>query len=319
MRSAGELTSSLPDAVVDLAVRWRAVAAGRLHRREPNIDDVAAELVLPLLVEPDWPGPAPPVPVSGGWVQADLIDDDRETFARLRAERPRAGPEALASLAQQLRLPVVPYRSEWWSGAVMAPPSSGAIGRVDLRGRRVVDLSALWAGPLATRLLADAGADVVKLDSSARPDGFGVRPSLYEALNGPKQIVDLDLRRADDRATFERLVVDAELLVTSMSRRVLPNLGYPLTELRRLNPTLGVLAIVGFPEECPERDWLAYGTGVHAVSGLGIVDGRPVPAPVAYPDALAGMAAFALAPDVLGSGQYLEIPLVSVAAAALPR
>lgn len=164
---------------------------------------------------------------------------------------------------------------------------------------RVLDLTSHWAGPLCTRLLAGCGATVVKVDPSCRPDGFRANRRLYGPLNRGKQIVDLDLRSSAGRGTFERLVAQSDLVVESFSDRVMGNLGYDPRALRAINPTVATLAVRAFPAGTPEASWVAYGRGVHAASGLGLLTGTPAPAEVAYPDPLGGLAAFSAALDVL--------------------
>ena len=230
--------------------------------------------------------------------------------------------ETLAAAAQELRLPVTPYRH-------LADASPGADGDNDLEPEDqsqpgwerseplIVDLSALWAGPLATSMLAKLGAKVVKVDPGCRPDALGEHGPFYQALNGGKTIVDLDLRLPTDREQFESLLDRADLLVDSFSRRVMPNLGYGPDDLRSRFPTLSTLSIVAFPAGSPEQDWVSYGPGVHAASGLALdrepgqgpdwahLDWRrprPRPAPIAYPDVLAGLAAFAAGSRALRAG-----------------
>jgi hypothetical protein len=311
----------LPPGVVELAGAWCELGRALLGAPgDADLHSVARDLVLPRLLEPDWPEPTAPVRVPGGWVQADLIEGDRESFERLRHSLPGAGPEELAAAAQEWRLPVLPYRSAFWKPvAACSPPQpvnpTPPAYAGSLSGVKVIDMTTLWAGPLATRLMARAGAAVTKIDPECRPDGFRARPRLYAELNAGKQVVDLDLRVAAQRRTFERLLRDADLLVDSFSRRVLPNFGYGPDELRELNPRLSTLSIVGFARGCPERDWLAYGSGIHAISGQGMLSGTARAASLAYPDPLAGYAAFARALEVLGAGRQVEVALVEVAAA----
>lgn len=275
---------------------------------------LATELLLPLIVEPDWPGPAAPLPVGNGWVQADLTDEDVDTFDRLRASLTDAGPEELAAAAQEWRLPVLPYRHPGVdAGLPEQRPAQRLPGSLD--GVRVLDLSSLWAGPLCTHLLQAAGATVTKLDPDCRPDGFRERPQLYRQLNDGKEIIDLDLRQPHDRGTFEALAKKADLLVHSFSRRVMPNLGYDHEQLRAINPALGSVAISAFPLGSPEQDWLAYGSGIHAVTGLGLVSGRAKPAPVAYPDPLTGYAAARAALQVLDTSDHIEVTLAAAGVA----
>ena len=217
------------------------------------------------------------------------------------------GAEELAAAAQDLRLPVTPYRrpAEVTPLAASPPAGSGRRRPWDRAGRPplVIDLTALWAGPLATSLLARLGAEVVKVDPSCRPDGLGEERPVYDALNGDKTIVDLDLRLAADRARFEALAARADVVVDSFSRRVMPNFGYaPETLHQRFG--VSTLSIVAFPAGTPEQDWVSYGPGVHAMSGLayggpGAPRSGPQAAPIAYPDVLAGLAAFATTVDLL--------------------
>ena len=282
---------------------------------------IRRQLELPAALDPAWSPPSAPVPVAGGAVHADVLPTDRPTFDALRSSDHAADPETLAAVAQAMRLPVTPYRSEPSPPAVdvvpgdlVAVPGDLDTGhRVDLEAVRVVDLTAMWAGPLTTALLASVGASVIKVDPACRPDGFRTRPRLYRALNGSKTIVDLDLRREADRERFERLVADADLVVESFSRRVMSNLGNSPDDLRRVNPRIATLAIRAFPAGSAEQDWVAYGAGVHAASGLGMVEGRPEQPAVAYPDPLTGLRAFAVALGLLGRSAptpHVEVSLL---------
>ena len=104
------------------------------------------------------------------------------------------------------------------------------------------------------------------------------------------------------------------MLVESFSARVLPNLGYPPDVLHRLNPRLTIAAIRAFPSSSPEASWVAYGRGIHAASGLGMVGGEATPALLAYPDPLAGLAAFGTVLGALGGpgGTVEEVSLAGV-------
>lgn len=370
----------LPAGTVEAArasVRRGLEAAGAAGDRRVWLEDIwlEARLVAPLVLEEDWPSPAPPVPVGDGAVHADLTGPDLESFGRLRSalavepgERSEDGgaAERLAAEAQIWRLPVTPYRRLADAARALAVPPNrptppdvaapsqvrgdgptasdngpsvrvravrgdGAASRVrraEPTGRRrgrdqplVVDLTALWAGPLATALLADLGAEVVKVDPAARPDGLARHRAFHHHLNSAKQVVDLDLRDDSDRRRFEALLDRADLLIDSFSRRVMPNFGYGRPALAARWPRLAALSVTAFPASAPEADWIAYGPGVHAAMGLG--DRGPgrsfEPAPVAYPDALAGLAAFASAAELLARGPSAPASAeVSLAATVTP-
>ncbi|MFV0260538.1 MAG: CoA transferase [Acidimicrobiales bacterium] len=358
-RRADRVLGRLPAGVVPLAHARLRSAYDQLARRTgrapvetaASIGAAARYLVAPIALGEDWPGPTPPVPVGDGAVHADLTDDDAELFAVMRRTlRPdQLRPETLAAEAQTWRLPVTPYRPMPATGDLCGgvPAAAGERIRVGsappdgppgdaLDGMLVVDLTGLWAGPLATGLLAAAGARVVKLDPSCRPDALAAHPRLYRELNAAKETLDLDLRLHADRARFEALVTHADLVIDAFSRRVMPNFGYGPAALATLaaaggNPSLATMSIVAFPAGGPEQDWTAYGPGVHAAVGLGGGPGgdpgvsgriRWQPAPIAYPDPLAGLTAFAAAVGVLtdparrrgAPGGHHEISLAGVLA-----
>ncbi|MGI9596319.1 MAG: hypothetical protein ACR2QK_09170, partial [Acidimicrobiales bacterium] len=127
------------------------------------------------------------------------------------------------------------------------------------------------------------------------------------------------------------------------SRRVMANLGYGPDSLEAVAPRASLLSLKAFPVGSPEQDWLAFGPGVHAASGLGFAPTigptpapaptptatpapTPAPAPVAYPDLLTGLAGFGTALELLGSDRrrrHAEVsllgsiqPLVDLAAAS---
>jgi hypothetical protein len=345
---AGAGLAGLPPGTVavaaGLAAAWADAVEARTGSR-PCVDAAWIErvLLLPLLHGEAVPAASPRHLAGGDAVHCDLAEeDDEERFATAVAlAGDGADAERVAAVAQELRLPVTPYRRRCSPTAAAAPPMSpvageptGVVGAARRRALVVVDLTSLWAGPLATRLLASTGAEVVKLEPSCRPDGVRAQARTHAWLSHGKQVVDLDLRRSDDRARFEALVARADVLVSSFSRRVMPNFGYDRATLERLRPGLVTVAVHAFPAARPEADWVAYGGGVHAASGLGD-DGSGgwwQPA-VSYPDPLAGLAAAAAverllahpAPDaVAGPGpawpvRHAEITLWDAAAAVAAR
>lgn len=222
---------------------------------------------------------AHPVVAGVGWGAGS--DDHRPARARPARARP---PTAQ-------KLSTVPIHDPIAAGL----PSRGDSGR-PLAGFTVIDMTAMWAGPLATSLLAQAGAEVIKVEPSCRPDGMRGTPEMFAALNQGKARSDLDLRREDDRASFLELVSRADLVIDSFSPRVMPNLGLTPAALAEVGGTsLLTISMPAFPPG-HRRSWIAYGTGVHAASGLGdIGDGRFAAPVVSYPDPVAGLTAFATA------------------------
>ena len=171
-----------------------------------------------------------------------------------------------------------------------------------LEGIRVIDASRVLAGPFATMLLADLGADVIKVEP---PEGDetrtwgppwwgdpGDRRSAYfTSVNRNKRSIVLDLRTDDGRATLDRLLSTADLLVHNYRPATAARLGLEADALRGRHPELVVASIGGFPGADADRP--AYDLLAQAVSGLMSVTGDPGGPPtkvgVALLDLLAGL------------------------------
>jgi hypothetical protein len=315
----GRYDPGIPRGTTALALDRATVAAeaasaltGVAHRVDPVA--VFAHLLLPLVVGDEQTPSAPRAAPGGGWVHADVLAQDEALLDLLGGEPPPPDAETLAARAQECRLPVTPYRTGPAPWRSCAPQAAGR--RIVRPGDvAVLDLTAMWAGPLATRLLAEWGARVTTVEPVTRPDGLRGSPRQFAAFAQGKRRVPWDLREREDRAAFERAVTAADVLVESFSDRVLPNLGYPIDGLRRLNPQLRVISVRAFPAS----SWVAFGRGVHAASGLGMVGGAPAPALLAYPDPLAGLTAFAAVLRALAEpeGAHVEISLAGAMAPLL--
>ena len=245
--------------------------------------------------------PSDPVPWGNGALCVDLGPDDIETWERFaEVQRNEPEPQAVAAAAQEWRLPVTPYRRlpNAIVRQVAAPPGATPAGTMSIDGAIVVDLTSMWAGPLCTELLGRAGAEVHKITSAARPDGLAGSP-MYAELNAHKTVVDLDLRLEADRRSLDQMLASADLLVTSLSPRALANHDLVPQQLQAKHWGLRTLAITAFAPDTPERDWVAYGAGAHAASGLGCLGDEPQAPAYSYPDPLAGLQAAAVALDQL--------------------
>lgn len=302
--------------------------------------------------------PPEPVSVGRGFVWCDLPDEeDRGLFATLRegeGSQPLA-PRELAHAAQACGLAVLdfrtaapvqelplasfrrPARALRDGGAPLVLDRSGGREAPPLQGVRICDMTAMWSGPLATWLLASLGADVRKVEPACRLDGTrGITgpasgdataleahgAATFRALNRNKLRLDLDLRDLEQRAAFREELSAAQLLISNFSPRVSRNLGIGVRDLAaaRERP-LTCLTMPAFPHGTPERQWRAYGSGMHAVSGLGMTsDGRPWTAPAPYCDMLSGFAASAVATasvfamSIDGRVWEAETPMLNVAA-----
>ena len=157
----------------------------------------------------------------------------------------------------------------------------------------VVDLSALWAGPLCTRLLADHGAEVIKVESPARPDGLRRGPrGFFERLNGGKQEVVCDLRSPE----LHTLLGDADVVVVASRARALDQLGLVAEELR---PQVW-LSITGYGRAV---DRVAFGDDAAVAGGLVASDAEgPVFLADAVADPLSGIASAVAVDAALRAG-----------------
>jgi len=182
---------------------------------------------------------------------------------------------------------------------------------------RVVDLSALWAGPLCGSLLAAAGADVVKVESSARPDAarLGSR-YFYDLLNGRKQQIVLDLATSTGREALGELVATADVVVESSRPRALEQLGIVADrELARPAGPAVWVSITGHGRLSPR---VAFGDDAAVAGGLVVrTDDGPWFCADAAADPLSGLAAAAAALELLACGTraMVDVSMAGVAAA----
>jgi hypothetical protein len=185
----------------------------------------------------------------------------------------------------------------------------------------VLDLSALWAGPLCGRLLALAGARVLKVESVGRPDGARAGPpGFYAALNADKESIALDLGTPRGVACLRSLLERADAVIESSRPRALAQLGIDAEAL--VGAGLVWVSITGYGRRGPEADWIAYGDDAAAAAGLAAATGDP-DAPLfcgdAIADPLTGLHAAVAALGHLRAGQaaLLELALRDVTAHCL--
>jgi hypothetical protein len=138
------------------------------------------------------------------------------------------------------------------------------------RGPLVIDLSALWAGPLAAHFLLRAGARVIKVESSRRPDGArsGV-PAFFNLLNGGKEncILDFD----SERGKLLALIAQADIIVEASRPRALKQLGLDAEALVKSRPGLIWVSISGYGRREPGANWIALGDDAAIAAGLSYI------------------------------------------------
>ena len=127
-----------------------------------------------------------------------------------------------------------------------------------LDGLLVIDLSQNLPGPYCTRLLADQGAKVVKVESPNKPDFGRMMPTFFEQLNGGKDSLALDLKAPEDRKALRDLAKDADIFIESFRPGVVKRLGVDYASLRAINPRLIYCSISAYGQDSPLRDCLLY-------------------------------------------------------------
>ncbi|MCC6387389.1 MAG: CoA transferase [Dehalococcoidia bacterium] len=187
--------------------------------------------------------------------------------------------------------------------------------RLPLAGITILDLTRVWAGPLATRMLGDLGADVIKIEAtwsrgprtvpevdvrvSGRYPGneAGERPwnreGMFNKLNRSKRSLTLQLDLPEGKAILERLVPLADVVIENYTPRVMPQLGFGYERLRELNPGIVYVSMPGYGWNGPSRDFAALGTTLEPEAGLsslmGYEDTGPYKSGVAWADPVAAM------------------------------
>jgi crotonobetainyl-CoA:carnitine CoA-transferase CaiB-like acyl-CoA transferase len=203
-----------------------------------------------------------------------------------------------------------------------------------LSGVKVVDFSRVLAGPLATMVLADLGAEVTKIEP---PGGDETRQwgppydaageaTYFQAVNRNKRSVVLDLTNPDDHERARRLALDADVLVENFRPGVMDRFGFGYDELRAEHPGLVYCTITGFGRHggatLPGYDLLIQALG-GLMSVTGSPDGEPQKVGVALVDVLAGLFATVGIMAALrhreqaGEGQRVEVELLSALLAGL--
>jgi crotonobetainyl-CoA:carnitine CoA-transferase CaiB-like acyl-CoA transferase len=205
-----------------------------------------------------------------------------------------------------------------------------------LQGVRVIEFCNVAAGPFCGMLLADMGADVVKVEHPQGGDTMRAWPPLTEgysenfaSLNRNKRSVTLDLKRPEDRAQAKQLVLGADVVIENNRPGVMQRLGLGYEDLRREKPGLVYCSISAFGQEGPRSEEGGFDLTMQAMSGVmsvtGEPDGAPVKCGVPLSDFCAGLyGAYAIAALLRrvkegGEGEHIDVSMLgtSIAVAAL--
>jgi crotonobetainyl-CoA:carnitine CoA-transferase CaiB-like acyl-CoA transferase len=197
-----------------------------------------------------------------------------------------------------------------------------------LAGIKVLDLTRVISGPYATMMLADMGADIVKIEEPTRGDemrwiryrGRGEQDEDYfYACNRSKRSVGLNLKDHADQAIAQKLAAQADVLIENFSPGVAKRLGMGWEPLSKTNPRLIYCSISGFGQDGPYRSRPALDPIIQAISGVmsvtGYAEHPPVKVGAPVADVVSGMfAAYAIAAAIAGRhatgrGQYIDVSM----------
>jgi len=290
---------------------------------------------------------------------ADLLTDEhlaaRGFFRTLRhprlGELPFAGPAATLGRtgpappapAPGARERIDPVQLDW-SPAGRTIADSGEVESLPLEGVEIVDMTQAWIGPYAAMLLADLGADVIKVESHQRPDvwrrwlanpkpagnvlGGHINTSpYYNSVNRNRRSLCLDLKTGEGRDLLRRLIADADALMENFTPRVMERFGFDWPAVEKLNPSLVMTSWSGFGKTGPLSDYKANGTSIEALAGWDWLhrypDGEPMVMGFYQADAITGLQMAATTLVALfhsrrtGEGQSIDGSMVEAAAGYL--
>jgi len=187
-----------------------------------------------------------------------------------------------------------------------------------LHGVRVLDFTWMLAGPYATRIFADFGAEIIKVQSKKTARGAESNLTGYfNTWNRNKRSMTLDLSHPEAREIVLKVAGKCDVVIENFSPRVMPNLGLDYEKLKEVKPDLVMLSMSAMGQRGPWKDCVAYAPTLHALSGLtqltSLKEDAPIGLGYAFADIVAGLyAAFAVLAaleyrDRTGQGQYIDL------------
>ena len=252
------------------------------------------------------------------WLEQDVTADWSAVAIAVRARR-------VAELVERGRLLGLAIAA---NALPTTAPAGWCVATHDLRQAhpqpvtrkpRVVDLSSLWAGPLCSHLLQRAGADVIKVESSQRPDGARNGPAaFFDLLHAGKRSVAIDATTPNGRRQLRALLLQADIVIEGSRPRALRQLGLVAEELLAERPQLTWLSITGYGRDADNEQAIAYGDDAAVAAGLSYwqqaASGEPLFCGDAIADPLTGLhaALAAWATHRAGGGKLLSVSLCEV-------
>ncbi|WP_458683016.1 CaiB/BaiF CoA-transferase family protein [Prescottella equi] len=222
-----------------------------------------------------------------------------------------------------------------WTPRVQPDRPLGDADAAPLAGIRILDLTAFWAGPAATQVLAGMGAEVIKIESVQRPDGMRFTSTrspgeaawweaggVYQGANAGKLGVTLDLSRPEGVDVLLEMVRHADVVIENFSPRVLDNFGLTWDRLRETNPAVVFVRMPAFGLSGPWRDRTGFAQTMEQATGLSWMTGYRDGSPMVLKgpcDPVAGLHAVVATLSALeyaraeGRGCFVEVPMVESA------
>jgi crotonobetainyl-CoA:carnitine CoA-transferase CaiB-like acyl-CoA transferase len=200
-----------------------------------------------------------------------------------------------------------------------------------MTGIRVLDLTRLLPGPMATRWMVEMGAEVIKIEEPGAGDYMRtMKPEgLFEQVNGGKRSVVIDLKSGEGQKQLHRLAASADVLIEGFRPGVMERLNCGWTALNAVNPRLIYVALTGYGSTGPYRDMAGHDINYLAMAGVLDLTGKPDEAP-AIPgvqiadlaggsmQALIGTLAALLERQRTGRGRFVDVSMMHGSAKLLP-
>jgi benzylsuccinate CoA-transferase BbsF subunit len=204
------------------------------------------------------------------------------------------------------------------------------MSRLPLKGILVVDFTWVGAGPFTTKILADSGAEVIKIESGARPDVLRLTPPYKDKKEGinrsgyfanrntSKRSFQLNMKHQSSRELVKRLISKADVVANSFTPGTMEKWGLGYEEVKKINEKIIYLSMPMQGTTGPHKDYMGFGSTINALIGFnhltGLPDREPIGTGTNYPDHVPNPchAAFAILAALrqraqTGKGQYIEV------------
>jgi len=196
-----------------------------------------------------------------------------------------------------------------------------------LKGIKIIDLTQAMAGPFATMLLGDLGADVIKIEPehgdqtrSWAPPYMANISSYFMSTNRNKKSMAINLKSKEGKEIFEKLIAGSDILVENFRPGVMEKLGFSYDKVKSINKKIVYCSISGYGQTGPMKDYPGYDLTILAMSGLLGITGNPGESPVKFGVPIADIttALFATVSilaaiynrDKTGDGQYIDLSML---------